>query len=93
MIDIDKVLESKDSLEEIQKLLSSQTVTGSTPSGKIKVILTCDKSLKEVIIDPTLHITTPDQIIALCKAIVTAFNDADAKISIKAAELITEATE
>jgi DNA-binding protein YbaB len=93
MIDLDKVLESKDSLEEIQKILSSETVTGQTPSGKIKVVLTCDKTLKDVIIDSTLNITNSDQVIALAKAIKTAFNDADSKITIRASELITQATE
>ena len=93
MIDIDKVLESKDSLEEIQKLLSSENVTGSTPQGKIKVVLSCDKTLQEVIIDSSMTITTPDQVIALCKALLTAFKDADSKVAVRAAELITAATE
>jgi DNA-binding protein YbaB len=93
MIDLDKVLESKDSLEEIQKLLSSETVTGQTPSGKIKFILTCDKTLKDVYIDPSLTITTPDHVIALSKAIKSAFDDAESKITNRASELISEATE
>jgi DNA-binding protein YbaB len=93
MIDIDKVLESKDSLEEIQRLLASSSVTGSTPSGKIQLVITCDKTLQEVIIDPSLRITSSDQVIALCKALLVAFNDADKKIAIQAADLITAATE
>ena len=92
MIDLDKVLESKDSLEEIQRILSSETVVGQTPSGKIKVILSCDKTLKDVVIDPSLNITNPDQVVALGKAIMTAFNDADSKITIRASELISSAT-
>ncbi len=92
MIDLDKVLESKDSLEEIQKILSSQTVTGQTPSGKIKIIMTCDKAIKDVIIDPSLAITSPDHVAALSKAIIIAFNDADSKISEKATSLIEAAT-
>jgi DNA-binding protein YbaB len=93
MIDLDKVLESKDSLEEIQRILSSETVTGQTPSGKIKVILSCDKTLRDVIIDPSLNISNSEQVVGLCKAIMTAFNDADSKITVKASELISSATE
>ncbi|MGL4759493.1 MAG: YbaB/EbfC family nucleoid-associated protein [Patescibacteria group bacterium] len=92
MIDLDKVLESKDSLEEIQRILSAQTVTGQTPSGKIKIIMTCDKSIKEVIIDPTLTVTSPDHVAALSKAIMTAFIDGENKIAEKATDLIEEAT-
>ena len=92
MIDIDKVLESSDSLEEIQRILASETVTGQTPSGKIKVVLSCDKSVKEVFIDPALSISTPDQVAALSKAIMVAFADADNKLTHRASELITEAT-
>jgi nucleoid-associated protein EbfC len=92
MINLDKVLESKDSLEEIQRILSAETVTGQTPSGKIKVVLSCDKTLKDVIIDQSLNITNADQVLALSKAIMTAFNDADSKITIRASELISSAT-
>lgn len=92
MIDIDKVLESKDSLEEIQKLLSSQNITGQTTSGKIKVLMSCDKTLQDIIIDSSLTITTPEQITAFCKALISAFKDAEKKIKEKASELITDAT-
>ena len=67
----------------IQEELAQQTVEASAGGGMVKVVMTCDQSLKEVKIDPAA--IDPEEVDLLEDMILAAINEASRMASQAAA--------
>lgn len=80
----DKLFQAQHKAEEIKKRLDTISVSGEVEGGKIKVIATANKEIKNVIIDPEYFKETSNE--ELEELLVIAINKA-----LKQAEEINQA--
>ena len=70
----DKLMQAQQQAEEIKKKLKSISVSGEVEGGKIKVIATADKQIRDIVIDAGFFKSTDQE--ELSELLVVALNKA-----------------
>ncbi|MAX80206.1 MAG: nucleoid-associated protein, YbaB/EbfC family [Crocinitomicaceae bacterium] len=88
-----KISEAKKKVEETKERLNSVYVTGESGNGKIKIVATANREVKEVNIDETLMQGDKEEledlmILAINKAIENATNVQEAELAAAAKDVM-----
>ena len=79
-----KAQDMKQKMEELQKELGKEEVTGTSGAGLVTIVMTCKGAVKSLNIDPTL--INKDDSEVMEDLIVAAMNDARQKADAKMSE-------
>ncbi|GHE47609.1 nucleoid-associated protein [Sphingobacterium griseoflavum] len=90
----DKLMEAQQKAEETKKRLDHVTVSGEAEGGKIKVIATANKEIKEIVIDPAFLAAADKEeleellVVALNKTLVQAENVSQSEMQAMSQDLL-----
>lgn len=86
---VENAKKMQEDIKKIKKNLSSLEVEGQSPSGLVKICLTCKNKVKKIFIDPSLFKENIDMLEDL---IIIAFNNAISKAKKKSKKKLNNIT-
>jgi DNA-binding protein YbaB len=89
-MNLQSLLNDDNAIETLQDIVNNITVTGQTPSGKIKIIMNGSKQVTAINFDSSLTVGSPEQVLALEKALLVALKDAEEKSEEALVELLKQ---
>ncbi len=90
----DKIMQAQQKAEEVKKRLDHISVSGEAEGGKIRVIATANKEIKEVVIDPSFLAEADKEeleellVVALNKTLAQAENISQSEMQAMSQDLL-----
>jgi DNA-binding protein YbaB len=92
-MDFANLLNDEQAISNLQNLVESIVVTGSTPSGKIKVQMNGSKKIISIDLDPSIVINSSEMLKAFEQSLMVAINNAEKNAEDALVAKINESTQ
>lgn len=90
----DKILQAQQKADEVKKRLDNISVSGEAEGGKVKVVVTANKEVREITVDPEFYAEADKEeleeviIVAINKALAQAENVSQSEMQAVSQDLL-----